>query len=853
MTLRRILRSDLRLAGRAGALDCVTFAPSSGSPKADLLFVHGAWSSSWYWETFFLPWFAERGYRCRAVSLRGHGRSEGRVRWASIGAYIEDVAAASQDLTDPVVIGHSMGGFIAQKYAAKYPVRGLALLASVPPWGVWYALTHILRKRPLAFLRTLFTLDLYGVVADHDTARGLLFSRDESRTDKDHLLKHLKSESFRALLDMLFSPVRKRSIRDVPITVIGAEFDQIISHGNVNATARFHRAIPIMLPLASHMLTVDDRWQDAAILVENWLRRDVLGEAVAAPAPVPKAAADGTTNTDGRYPLHIQKRAKMLGQMQYHPLVLSSLLTHAEANHPDAKVWSRDAPEEMGDVGDLHVQTWGVTGQRARKLASALFDLGVSEGDCVATIAWNTHRHLELYYGVTGIGAVLHTINPRLSLEHLSYMINQAEDQVVFFDGTFTGLVQTLKPLCPTVRHWVQLSQAPQKPRWTEKSYDSLIEAAAPISDWPELDEHGAAALCYTSGTTGMPKGVLYSHRSLVLESMTAIGPDALALTRGDVVAPIVPMFHVNAWSIPFAAAISGSALALPGPNLGGDALYDFFEQTGTTISAGVPTIWQALLNHAEKTGKSFSTMTRTIVGGAAVSEHMIRAFRDTHGVEVIHGWGMTETSPLGAINALTTRESKGLLAADAAKLLKRQGRAPFGVRLKVESGEGDPQPRDGASAGHLKIQGHWVIDRYFGQDDPATTDDWFDTGDIATLDAAAVMTITDRDKDLIKSGGEWISSVQLEDIAVTHPNVVEAAAIAVPHPKWDERPLVVCVSDAATDPQAADVQALFVEQLPSWQVPDIVFTDQLPLGATGKVLKADLRASYAEFHSNAM
>jgi fatty-acyl-CoA synthase len=852
MTLRSIVRSDLRLAGRAGALDCVTLEPSNASPKADLLFVHGAWSSSWYWETFFLPWFAERGYRCRAVSLRGHGRSEGRVRWASIGAYVEDVAMAGRDLSDPVVIGHSMGGFVAQKYAAKYPVRGLALLASVPPWGVWYALMRILQERPLAFLRTLATLDLYGVVADPDTARGLLFSRDESRTDKDHLLKHLKSESFRALIDMLFSPVRKRSMRDVPITVIGAEFDQIISHGNVNATARFHRVPPIMLPLASHMLTVDDRWQDAAILVENWLRRDVLGEDLATPKPVAKAVADVTTNTDGRYPPHFKKRAKMLGQMQYHPLVLSSLLTHAEANHPTTKIWSREAPEEMGEVGGLHVQSWGETGQRARRLASALSELGVSEGDRVASIAWNTHRHLELYYGVTGIGAVLHTINPRLSLEHLSYMINQAADQVVFFDGTFAGLVQTLKPLCPTVRHWVQLSQAPQKPRWTDQRYESLIEAAAPIVDWPELDEHGAAALCYTSGTTGMPKGVLYSHRSLVLESMTAIGPDALALTRDDVVAPIVPMFHVNAWSIPFAAAISGSSLALPGSNLGGDALYELFEQTGTTVSAGVPTIWQALLDHARKTGKGFSTMTRTIVGGSAASEHMIRAFRETHGVEVIHGWGMTETAPLGAINALTAKEAKGLSADAATQLLKRQGRAPFGVQLRVENGGAEAQPRDGTSAGHLKIRGHWVIDRYFGQEEPATKDDWFDTGDIATLDADAVMTITDRDKDLIKSGGEWISSVQLEETAVTHPDVVEAAAIAVPHPKWDERPLVVCVSDATTDPQTADVKALFAKRLPSWQVPDIVFTDQLPLGATGKVLKADLRARYAEYYSNA-
>lgn len=844
-------RQVQRLPGRAGELETVTLVPNSDMAKADLLFVHGAWSSSWYWENFFLPWFAERNYRCRAVSLRGHGASDGNVRWCSIRNYVQDVAVAAKDLTDPIIIGHSMGGLIAQHYASLHPVKAVSLLASVSPHGVWHAVFRILRERPMALLRTIATLDLYGVVADSETARGLLFSRDESRTDKDHLLRHLKSESFRALLDMLFLPLRTPIGNDVPVSVFGAEFDQIISQDNVAATARFQGVEPIMLPMDSHMLTVDDRWKDAATMLERWIATEVLEEKVQPTVPIVAARVVAkTTETDKHYPPHFKKRAKMLGQMQYRPLVLSSILDHVETNHTNAKIWSREAPEDIGETGAVHVQTWSDTAIRARQLATALGNLKIGEGDRVASLAWNTHRHLELYYGVTGIGAVLHTVNPRLSLEHLSYMINEAGDRAVFYDGTFSGLVATLKPLCPSVQHSIQLSHAPKDPKWRDQAFDKLIAAVEPIAEWPELDEHCAAALCYTSGTTGMPKGVLYSHRALVLESMTAIGPDALSLSRDDVVAPIVPMFHVNAWSIPFAAAISGSALALPGSNLGGEALYDFFEETSTTVSAGVPTIWQALLCHAEQTGRGFSSMKRTIIGGTAAPEHMIRTFRDTYGVEVIHGWGMTETSPLGAINALTEREAKVLSSEQAAAQLKRQGRAPFGVQLKTEAPDRQSQTGMTPQAGHLKVRGHWVVERYFGKDELATDNGWFDTGDIALIEDDGVMTITDRDKDLIKSGGEWISSVQLEELAVKHPSIVEAAAIAVPHPKWDERPLIVCVSNVDSPPPEEDVQSVFTETLPSWQVPDIIYVDQLPLGATGKVLKADLRAAYSGFHS---
>lgn len=556
---RQAIRDVEQRLGKAGALEVVTFESTAVARRADLMFIHGAWSSSWYWETFFLPWFAERGYRCTAVSLRGHGNSEGKVRWASINDYVSDVAVAAQRLDNPIVIGHSMGGFVAQKFAAKHQTRGVALIASVPPSGAWHTLHRVVTERPLAFLRTLATLDLYGVVADHDTARGLLFSRDESRTNKDHLLRYLKSESFRAFLDMLFAPIRKPISQDIPVTVIGAEFDQSISHKNVIETARKHNAEAIMLPLTSHMLMVDDRWQDAAVLLESWITRAVLKETMAhKPKPnggTPKEAV--TQVRDHLYPPKVKKRAKMLGRMQYQPLILSSILEYVEISHPEIVVWSREAPAAIGKTGAIHRQTWGDTAQRARQLAAILLEFGIEEGNRVASIAWNTHRHLELYYGVTGIGAILHTINPRLSLAHLEFMINEAEDKVVFYDGTFSGLVAMLKPLCPSVCHWVQLSEAPNDPKWSDQVYDTQIAKVEPLANFPELDEHGAAVLCYTSGTTGMPKGVLYSHRSLVLEAMSAISPDMLSLSRDDTVAPIssdVPCQCIDCW------CFSGSA-----------------------------------------------------------------------------------------------------------------------------------------------------------------------------------------------------------------------------------------------------------------------------------------------------
>lgn len=837
------------LSGNAGRLEIVTYEPQASTVRGELLFVHGAWSSPWYWDTFFLPWFAERGFRCRALALRGHGGSDGKVRWASIRNYVDDVHIAAQDLRNPILIGHSMGGYIAQKYAARHNVRALALLASVPPSGAWHALFRVITERPLAFLRTIATLDLYGVVADPDTARALLFSRDENRTDKDHLLPYLKSESFRAFLDMLFLPVRKHVDAGLPVAVIGAEFDQIISQKNVAEAGRFHRVDPVMLPMASHMLTVDDRWQDAALHLERWIASDVLNESAATAQPICAKAQNLMRPVDDRrYPPNAQKRAKMLGQMQYHPLTLPTILDHAESGFADVPVWSREAPPALGETGPTHRQTWADTARRAKQVARVLQDNGLEEGDRVATLAWNTHRHLELYYGVTGIGAVLHTVNPRLSLDHLSYMLNFADDKMVFYDGTFSGLVSALKPLCPNVKHWIQLSNAPQDPAWSDTDYDTWIADAQPLQDWLQLDEHGAAALCFTSGTTGLPKGVLYSHRALVLETMAAVSPNALSLSRADTIAPIVPMFHVNAWSLPFAAAMSGASLALPGASLGGADLYDFFEKTGATISAGVPTIWQGLLSHTGETHARFSTMQRTIIGGSAVPEQMIRAFRDEYDVEVIHGWGMTETAPLGTTNALTPSEARAMNPAEAAQALKKQGRTPFGVSLKLTEEDGTPLLKDSRKAGHLQIQGHWVIDSYFGQTETAAAGGWFDTGDIATLGLDGTMTITDRDKDLIKSGGEWISSVLLEDIALQHARVSEAAAIAVPHPKWDERPLVVCVSSDGAKDFAEDVRALY-HGLPSWQVPDVSFVDQLPVGATGKVLKGDLRASFREFH----
>ena len=526
------------------------------------------------------------------------------------------------------------------------------------------------------------------------------------------------------------------------------------------------------------------------------------------------------------------------------PLLISSLLTHAARNHADTEIVSVDTS------GTSEVGTWGSIERNARRLASALKHLGVKHGECCATIAWNNRRHLEIYYAVSGGGMVCHTINPRLAPETLIYVINHAEDQVIFIDRTFLQAVAKLLPQLKTLKHVVLMG-----PRELEALaiipsllfYDDLVVSGEADYEWPIFDENTPSSLCYTSGTTGHPKGVLYSHRSTVLHSLGANGPDGLAISARDSVMPVVPMFHVNAWGVPYIAAAQGTKLVLPGPFLDGDSLAALIDKEEVTLALGVPTIWMGLLSALRQRGKRPKRLTRSVIGGSALPPSLFTAFRDEFGIELIQGWGMTETSPLGAINRPLARHS-ALPAQEQDQLRLSQGRPPYGVQLRVVGADGQELPRDGKSQGDLQVRGFWIVDTYFKTDKSAQTDDgWFDTGDIATLDGDGYLVIRDRAKDLIKSGGEWISSVELENLAMSHPDVQAAAAIGVPHPKWDERPVVVAIMREGAVVSEDELRVFIAEKVPSWQVPDrVVLVDSLPLGGTGKVLKNKLREAYA-------
>ena len=534
----------------------------------------------------------------------------------------------------------------------------------------------------------------------------------------------------------------------------------------------------------------------------------------------------------------------MFGTMMTMPLTISSLIVHAEKYHAGTEVVS------VGTDGVVERLNWGQVASGARKLASALDKLDVTPGARCGTIAWNNRRHLEIYFGVAGSGRVTHTINPRLAPEQLIYIVNHAADEVLFFDRTFLPAVAKLKEHFKSVKHYVLMG-----PREEEAAamldgltfYDELTDAGDPGAPWPELDENSPASLCYTSGTTGNPKGVQFTHRSTVLHSIGGNQPDGLAIAARDVVMPVVPMFHVNAWGTPYIAAGVGAKLVLPGAALDGESLAKLIDAEQVTISLGVPTIWLGLLAGLEKIGSKAESMKRTVVGGSALPSSMIEAFRDKYGVELIHAWGMTETSPLGTINQLLQKHT-ALSAEEQAKQRECQGRPPYGVDLRVVDDEGKELPRDGETQGELQVRGHWVLESYFGQEASALTDDgWFDTGDIATLDADGYLVIRDRSKDIIKSGGEWISTVELENIAVGHPDLVNAAAIAARHPKWDERPVIIAVPAPGASPDEAEVLAFYKGKVPDWQIPDrVIFVEELPLGATGKVRKIQLREAYA-------
>ncbi len=531
----------------------------------------------------------------------------------------------------------------------------------------------------------------------------------------------------------------------------------------------------------------------------------------------------------------------MLGQMQDHPLLISSLIDFAGRHHHEAQIVSRRIE------GDLHRYTYADAAKRSRQVANALDKLGLAFSDRVATLAWNGYRHLELYFGVTGSGRVVHTVNPRLLPEQIAWIANHAEDQVMCFDMTFLPIVKAIWSKCTTVKHWIALCDADKLPADTGipglRSYEAWIADEPETYTWPQFDERSAAALCYTSGTTGNPKGALYSHRSTLLHAFAGALPDSLGLSSRDAILPVVPMFHVNAWGLPYGAAMTGAKLVFPGAALDGKSVYELIESEKVTMAAGVPTVWLGLLNHTAQHGLQFSTMTRTVIGGSACPPAMIRTFRDDYGVTVIHAWGMTEMSPLGTVCTLKLHQTS-LPEEQQLAIMAKQGRAVFGVEMKIVDPDGKELPWDGQASGDLLVKGPWIIASYFkGEGGDPLVDGWFPTGDVASIDTDGFLQITDRSKDVIKSGGEWISSIDVENIAMGHPAVAMAACIAVPHPKWDERPLLVVMKKPGAQATEAQILAHFEGRIAKWQVPDeVVFIDSIPLGATGKIQKNKLR-----------
>jgi 3-(methylthio)propionyl---CoA ligase len=542
----------------------------------------------------------------------------------------------------------------------------------------------------------------------------------------------------------------------------------------------------------------------------------------------------------------------MLGQMQSQPLLISSLIVHAERHHSTGEIVSRRVE------GDIHRTNWGEIARRSRQVANALDSLHLPFGDRVATLAWNGYRHLELYFGVSGTGRVLHTLNPRLHPEQLAWIVNHADDRAICFDMSFLPLVQAVASKCPGVKHWIALCDADKLPGDSGVpgllSYEAWMGGQADTYTWPDMDENSASSMCYTSGTTGNPKAALYSHRSTLLHAFAGALPDAMNLSARDSILPVVPMFHVNAWGIPYSAAAVGCKLVFPGPAMDGKSIYELLESEKVSMAAGVPTVWQMLLGHMQAQGLKFSTMKRTVIGGSACPPAMINAFNDTYGVAVLHAWGMTEMSPLGTVCTLKNAQL-ALPAGEQTRILLKQGRAIFGVDMKIVDAEGNELPWDGKSYGDLLVRGPWIIASYFKGEggDPLVYDKagkgWFPTGDVATIDADGFMQITDRSKDVIKSGGEWISSIDVENIAMAHPAVAMAACVGMKHPKWDERPIVVVVKKPGQEVTREALLAHFEGRIAKWQIPDdVVFVDAIPLGATGKMQKMTLRQQLKDY-----
>ena len=534
----------------------------------------------------------------------------------------------------------------------------------------------------------------------------------------------------------------------------------------------------------------------------------------------------------------------MFGLMQDRPLLISSLIEFASLNHGDEEIVSRTIE------GPIHHYTYKECVVRSRQLAKALDKLGVDQGDRIATLAWNGYRHVEIYYGVSGMGAVCHTINPRLFPEQIIYIVNHAEDKYMLVDLTFVPLIEKVRDQIPNVKGFVIMTDAAHMPETKLPNvicYEDLLATVDDDYAWPTFDERTASSLCYTSGTTGNPKGVLFSNRSTILHSYGVCTLDGLGLSNMETILPVVPMFHVNAWGIPYAAAMCGAKMVLPGARMDGESLFELMESEQVTLSAGVPTIWMMLLKYMKQNDKKFTSMQRTVIGGAAAPRAMIETFEKEYDVRVIHAWGMTEMSPLGTACNLKKKHLNYSIDQKIDLSLK-QGRAVYGVDMKIVDAAGNDLPWDGKAFGNLLVRGPWITSGYFKGEGGNAVDenDWFDTGDVATIDADGYMQITDRSKDVIKSGGEWISSIDVENEAVGCPGIAEAAVIAVSHPKWDERPLLVAVKAEGAAVSKEDVIEHLKGSLAKWQLPDdVIFVDQLPHTATGKILKTKLRSEY--------
>ncbi len=539
----------------------------------------------------------------------------------------------------------------------------------------------------------------------------------------------------------------------------------------------------------------------------------------------------------------------MLGNLQANPINLISILRHASKWHGQQEIVSNTVE------GGLHHQTYAETMRRTTKLAARLQEKGVVEGDRIGTLAWNTYRHMEAWYAISGIGAICHTVNPRLFPDQIEFIINHAEDKVLLVDLTFADLVKGLLPKLPSVRAVIIMTDKEHMPdtegwdTYAVHCYEDFVDGGADEVDWPEFDEKTCSSLCYTSGTTGDPKGVTYTHRGNLLHAYSVMSAEAFSVNADDSVLMVVPMFHANSWGLAYAGPMSGCKLVLPGPHMDGKSIHDIIEGEQVNKAAAVPTVWNMLIGYLNETGAGLDSLEEVVIGGAAVPPTMIKEFDDKYGVDVIHAWGMTEMSPVGTVNR-PKPFFKDLSGDEKLALRAKQGCPVFGVDLKIIDDDGKVLPHDGETFGRLMCRGPWIIERYYRQEESALEDGWFDTGDVATIDQYGYMQITDRSKDVIKSGGEWISSVDLENAAVAHPAVAMAACIGATHPKWDERPiLLIKVADGAAAPSQDEIRELIGESFAKWQLPDAVIeVDDIPLTATGKIDKKPLRAEYQDY-----